>query len=283
MGCLLSSSLVFGQVETDWSIPKNLAMGFQHHSYSDANFDIPNQDVELSMNYTHVKLPVGKFNVGDHILVPSLSIEQMDFDVSNGGNDAGDPTLYTIKSQFMFIKKLDDKWTRIVQVTPSMHTDGDATDEEAFSLMGLAIWKYDSTEHSGWTMGVGANRLFGEYLPIPLIAYQYRPSTNTQIDVGFPVTKYEHRWANDWTGFAAVKPVGGNWRFKDDENDAVNVSYTSWVASTGVRYQFKPRMWATLEIGQGLARKFDIDTDDESGEVDIDDSTAIMFSIGLHP
>ena len=183
----------------------------------------------------------------------------------------------------MFIKKLDDKWMRIIQVAPSLHTDGDVMDDEAFSLMGLAIWKYESTAKSGWTMGIGANRLFGEYQPIPLISYQYRPNNYSQIDVGFPVTKYEHRWHSDWTSFAAVKPVGGNWRFETSQEEEVNVSYSSWVASAGFRYQFKPKMWATLEVGQGLSRKFDIDTDDGSGEADIDNSSVIMFSIGLHP
>lgn len=280
MGLMTTSLSHATEDEMEWSIPKELAMGLKHHSYSDASLE--SSAAELSMDYTQVKVPLGKFNVGDHFMVPSISLEQTNFEVNNAPNAAGDPTLYTIKSQFMFIKKLDDKWMRIIQVTPSLHTDGDVLDDEAFSLTGLAIWKYNSTVNSGWTMGIGVNRLFGEYKPIPLVAYQYRPSPQTQIDVGFPVTRYEHRWKSNWTGFASIKPVGGNWRFKTTQEDKVNVSYSSWVASTGIRYQFKPKMWTTLELGQGFGRKFDIDTDDNTGEVDIDDSTAIMFSIGLH-
>lgn len=281
MGLLITTGLVEAEESVEWEIPKQMALGVQHYAYGDG--EIENSGADLSMDYTQIKLPLGKFDLGDHTLVPTLSLEQTDFAVKHAVNVAGDPTLYTIKSQFMFIKKLDDKWMRIVQVTPSIHTDGDVMDEDAFSLMGLAIWKYDSTDVSGWTFGVGANRLFGEYKPIPLIAYQYRPNNYSQIDVGFPVTKYEYRWHSDWTGFGAVKPVGGNWRFETNQEAEVNVAYSSWVASAGLRYQFKPKMWATLELGQGLSRKFDIDTDDESGKADIDDSSIIMFSIGLHP
>lgn len=281
IGVMLTANVSHASDDVDWSIPKPLAMGIQHYSYSDAAIGDSNADI--SMEYTQVKVPLGKFDISDHILVPTLSLEQTAFDIKNDGGVSDDPTLYTVKSQFMLIKKLNDKWMRIVQATPSMHSDFKAKDEEAFSLMGLAIWKYNASDVSGWTFGVGANRLFGEYKPIPLVSYQYRTSAQTQIDVGFPVTNVEHTWQPNWTGFAAVKPVGGNWRFEAQNDQRVNVSYSSWVASTGVRYQFKPKMWATLELGQGLARKFDIDDEDDSGKVDLEDSTAIMFSIGLHP
>ena len=278
---MVMANPIFADQEMDWSIPKELAMGIKHFNYADSA--ISGSEVDLAMDYTQIKLPLGKFEFSDHIFVPTISLEETNFKIKNDSDNSGDPKLYTVKSQLMLIKKLDDKWMRIVQVTPSLHTDGKTQDEDAFSLMGLAIWKYDSTDVSSWTMGVGANRLFGEYKPIPLISYQYRPSTQTQIDVGFPITKIEQRFHTDWTGFASMKPVGGNWRFEAQKDKRVNVSYSSWVASTGVRYQFKPKMWASLEIGQGLARKFDIDDEDDSGEVDIDDSTAIMFSIGFHP
>lgn len=281
INAMIITTLVTANQDMDWTIPKPLAMGVKHHSYSDAG--ISGSDVELAMDYTQIKLPLGKFDFGDHIFVPTLSLEESNFDVKNDAGLSDDPKLYTVKSQFMFIKKIDDEWMRIIQVTPSLHTDGKTQDEEAFSLMGLAIWKYDATDVSSWTMGVGANRLFGEYKPIPLISYQYRPSMQTQIDVGFPITKFEHRFHHDWTGFAAVKPVGGNWRFEAANDERVNVSYSSWVASTGMRYKFKPKMWASLEIGQSLARKFEIDDQNSTGEVDIDDSATIMFSIGLHP
>lgn len=278
---LLGSKQVFSEAIDEQKVPIPMVMGIKHYAYGRA--EIGNSAADLSMDYTHLMLPLGRFNVGDHFLIPTLSLEQTEFAVGNGFDAAGNPSLYTIKSQFMFIKKLDNQWTRIIQVTPSLHTDGDVVDEEGFSLMGLALWRYESTDYSGWTMGVGANRLFGEYLPIPLIAYQYRPSEYSQIDIGFPVTKYEHRWHRDWTGFMAVKPVGGNWRFKSAEDKEVNVSYSSWVASAGIRYELKPKIWATLEVGNGLSRKFDIDTDDESGKADIGESSIMMFSIGLHP
>lgn len=277
--CLIGSSGIV-MADPAHSIPRPLALGVQHYNYADA--DIDGSNAELSMNYTQLKLPIGKWMFSDYIFVPTLSLEQTSFEVKNDSN-AGNPDLYTAKAQFMFIKKLDDKWMRIIQIAPSMHTDGNALDEDAYSLMGLAIWKYESSETSAWTMGVGANRLFGEYKPIPLISYQYSPSMSTQIDLGFPITKFEHSFNKNLTGFAAIKPVGGNWRFQSQTDEKVNVSYSSWIASSGVRFQFKPKMWASLELGQSLARKFDINDDDQTGEVDIENSPTIMFSIGLHP
>jgi hypothetical protein len=263
------------------AIPKELVLGVKHYAYGRS--EIETTAAELSMDYTHIKLPLGRFDVGDHLMIPALSFEQTEFSVSNGSNVANNPSLYTIKSKFMFIKKLDDQWTRIVQVTPSLHTDGHIVDEEGFSLMGLAIWKYEKSLDTSWVFGVGANRVFGEYLPIPLLSYQLRLSEQSQIDIGFPITKYENQFTKNWTAFSALKPVGGNWRFKTVSNNAVNVSFTSWIASAGVRYQFKPRLWTTIEIGKSILRELDFDTDDGSGKTDVNDGSVIMFSIGIHP
>ena len=159
-GAMMCATSGFAEEELSWLIPKPLAMGVKYESYRDAA--IEGSDVDLSMDYTHIKLPLGKFDIGDNAFVPTLSFEHTDFDVKGDSGASNDPQLYTAKAQFMFIKKLNDKWMRIFQVTPSWHTDGKAKDEDAYSLMGLAIWKYDSTADSSWMMGFGANRLFGE-------------------------------------------------------------------------------------------------------------------------
>jgi len=263
----------------DLSIPKDLAMGIKHQSYNYAS--IEDGAEKMAMDYTQVKVPLGKFDAMGQILVPSISLERTAFRFQNTA--ASDQTLYTLKSQFMFIQKQDEKWTRILQVTPSFHSDTDAMDEEAFSLMGLAIWRFQSTDNSAWTMGFGANHLFGEYKPIPLLSYQYQVNDRLQLDVGFPITKAEYRWQSNWTGFASFAPAGGNWRVDTQNNDKINVAYSSWLASTGVRYQFKPKMWATLALTQSVGRKFNLDDSDSSQEVDVDNSGAIMFSIGFHP
>jgi len=280
-GLLTGGSYSYSDIMSEVGIPKEFVMGVKHYAYESSV--VENSPAELSMDYTHVKFPIGKFDLGDHVMVPTISFEQTEFAVSNGFNVAGNPSLYTIKSQFLFIKQIENRWTRIIQVTPSLHTDGDVIDDEGFSLMGLALWKYEDSPATSWVMGVGANRIFGEYLPIPLLSYQYRLSNHSQVNIGFPVTKYENRFNQDWTAFSAVKPVGGNWRFKTSANNDVNVSYSSWIASAGVRYQFKPRFWATIEIGKSLGREFDIDTDDESGTADVDDGTVLMLSVGMHP
>ncbi len=272
-------SIANSDIEMDVSIPKNLAMGFKHHSYDYAS--IENSSPELAMDYTQVKMPLGKFDVMDQVFVPTVSLERTALKFQNVS--VNDEILYTIKSQFMFIKKQDEKWTRILQVTPSLHSDTDAVDEDAFSLMGLAIWRYQSTEKSAWTMGFGANRLFGEYQPIPLLSYQYKMDNGVQLDLGFPITKAEYRWQKNVTAFASFAPVGGNWRSETQDNEKLNVSYSSWLASTGIRYQFKPKMWATVEVAQSLSRTLNLDDSDNSQEVDIEDSPAILFSIGFHP
>jgi hypothetical protein len=266
-------------VEKNFSIPRGLAMGITHQSYDYASLE--NSSPEVAMDYTQVKVPVGKFNALGQILVPSISLERTVFKFRN--DVAEDQTLYTLKSQLMLIEKQDDKWMRILQVTPSIHSDMDTVDSDAFSLMGLAIWRYQSTDRSAWTMGFGFNRLFGEYQPIPLLSYQYQATNRLQLDIGFPITKAEYLWQSNWTGFVSFAPAGGNWRMKTQNDDKLNVAYSSWLFNTGVRYQFKPKMWATLALTQSIGRKLNLDDSDSTREVDVADSGAIMLSIGFHP
>jgi len=264
------------------NVPKNLAMGIKHQSYDFAS--IEKSDAKLAMDYTQIKLPLGKFDFMDSFFVPTLSMEKTAFrfeDVNQDNQEA-----YTLKTQFMFVTPTDDKWTRIIQLTPSLHSDLDVIDEDAFSLMGLAIWRYQSTEVSAWTMGVGFNRLFGEYKPIPLISYQYQANEGLQLDLGFPITKAEYRWQSDWSTYASVAPLGGNWRYETAEHEKLNISYTSWLAAVGLRYQLKPKLWATLELGQSFARQLNLDDDNTNGqgdELEVANTPVLMLSFGFHP
>ncbi len=261
-------------------VPKDLAMGIKHQSYDFAS--LAKSDAELAMDYTQVKLPMGKYDFMESFFVPTLTMEKTALRFDNTAVD--NQEVYTIKTQLMFVTPSNGKWMRIIQLTPSLHSDLDVIDEDAFSLMGLAIWRYQSTDVSAWTMGVGFNRLFGEYKPIPLISYQYQAAEGLQLDLGFPITKAEYRWQNDWSSYASVAPIGGNWRYETQEHEKLNISYTSWVAAMGLRYQVKPKVWATLELGQSLARTLNLNADNSVNEdVDVADTPVIMLSFGFHP
>lgn len=267
-------------IEENVVVPKRLVMGLKHRFYDFAS--IEKSDAELAMDYTLLKLPLGKFDVGNSFFVPALSLEKtaFRFDHLNTDNRAA----YTIKTQLMLVSPVSDQWTRILQVAPSVHSDLNVFDEDAFSLMGLAIWRYQSTDVSAWTMGVGFNRLFGEYKPIPLVSYQYKVADDLQLDLGFPITKVEYRWHTDWSSYGSVAPVGGNWRYEADDHEKLNISYSSWVAAAGIRYQFKPRLWATLELGQSFSRKLSLNTDSNIDEnVEVANTPVIMLSFGIHP
>jgi len=263
-------------------VPKDLAMGLKHQSYDFAS--IEKSEAKLAMDYTQVKLPLGKFDFMSSFFIPTLSVEKTAFRFEEVDQD--NQEAYTVKTQLMFVTPSEGKWTRIIQITPSLHSDLDVIDEDAFSLMGLAVWRYQSTDVSAWTMGIGFNRLFGEYKPIPLISYQYQAAEGLQLDLGFPITKAEYRWQNDWSSYASIAPVGGNWRYETVDHERLNISYTSWLAAVGIRYQVKPKMWATLELGQSLARKLNLDADNSNSQgedLDVADTPVLMLSFGFHP
>jgi len=262
-----------------YEVPKDLAMGIKHQSYDFSS--IEESDAELAMDYTQVKIPLGKYDIGNSFVVPTIALGKTAFRFDNA--DVDNQEVYTLKTQLMVVTP-GEEWTRIIQVTPSLHSDLDALDEDAFSLMGLAVWRYQSTDVSAWTMGIGFNRLFGEYKPIPLVSYQYKVANNIQLDLGFPITKAEYRWQSDWSTYASIAPVGGNWRYETEDHKKLNISYTTWIAATGIRYQFKPKMWGTFEIGRSLSGQLNLDTDSNINEdLSVADAPVVMLSFGFHP
>lgn len=269
--------------DIDNLVPSSLAMGVTYTSIDSAQ--LSDSPYKLSINQTKVGLPIGRYQIFGNTFVPQFSYEETQFSVPNPNID-NRISLYSLKIPLMFISKNNDSWTRILRITPSWHTDLKAKDEESYSLMGLLLWRYknNSSPHS-YTLGFGVNRLFGEYKPIPMMSYGYQTSPHTRIDLGFPITKLEHRLHQDWSVFSAIAPMGGNWRY-DARNveQRYNLSYKSWVSTLGVRRHLTGDFWLTFQWGQSFERKFDVNNDTiESEEVSIADASVYLISIGLHP
>ena len=264
-----------------FEVPGDLAMGIssQHMAFS----SIENSPVEVALDRTLVKAPFGKFNAFNNIFIPGLSIERMGFRFEGDSQAPEDNELYTVKLPLLFINKIDDQWTRIINVTPSIHSDLEATDSESFSLLGLMLWKYNAGGPHSWTFGAGANRLFGEYQPIPMFSYAYKTQANTHLVLGFPASKAEHRFNQSWSLFSKLAPEGGNWRYNNQEDNNANLSYKSWVATVGIRKNLTGKFWASFEVGESFARKLEINDGAFEEELDVGNSGLILFSIGMHP
>ncbi len=264
-----------------FEVPGDLAMGIssQHMAFS----SIDDSPVKVALDRTLVKAPFGKFSAFNNIFIPGLSIERMGFRFKDSALEPEDTELYTVKLPLLFINKIDDQWTRIINVTPSIHSDLEATDSETFSLLGLILWKYNAGGPHSWTFGAGANRLFGEYQPIPMFSYAYQNQANTHLVLGFPASKAEHRFNQSWSLFSKLAPEGGNWRYNNQEDNNANLSYKSWVATVGIRKNLTGKFWASFEVGESFARKLEINDGAFEEEVDVGNSGLILFSIGMHP
>lgn len=260
-------------------IPKPMIMGIKHFSYDYAQ--LGNSPAEVAYHYTKMKMPVGKFDVMDQILVPTVSIERNHFRVNN--ITSAEPTVYTIKTEFTFIKKQDQQWVRILQIAPSIHSDLKNLSRDSFSVLGLAMWRYQISHHGSWLMGFGFNQVFGSYRPVPVLSYEYKVTDRLKVKAGFPSSKAEFSFKPNLNGFISLAPEGGNWGYESQNNGKLAVSYTSWVASSGIRYQFKKNVWGTLELGRSMQRVMNLDDASQDTEVNLEDSSALIFSIGLHP
>lgn len=279
--CLLFSSTVFS---SETKPIKPLLMGFTYKNFESAN--IEGTDLSLKQQRFELRTPLSKFHLFDGLLIPSVEFEKLTFDLKQSGNDITAPDLYTLKLPFTFIapKAENSNWQRIIRIAPSLHTDMDAVDSDAYSLLGTAIWNHTSDGPHSYNIGFGVNRLFGEYKPIPVVSYSYQINADSQVVVGFPITKYESRFADTWSYFVSVGPQGGNWRYENSEQVKNSLRYTGWNFQFGARKNLFGKVWVTASFGKVLSQKLDLNENTAlETEVDVADTSSFRLSFGLHP
>lgn len=263
---------------------KPMLMGVKFKSFGEAN--IEDTDIDLSQQRFEVRAPLSRFELFNGLLIPSIEFEQINFKLNQDNAASSTNELYTLKVPFTFVSKkpANSDWQRIIRVAPSVHSDLEAMDDKAYSILGTAIWNKTSDGPHSYTIGFGVNRLFGEYKPLPVVSYTYKISDDSQVVLGFPVTKYEATYADTWSYFASIAPQGGNWRYEDKDGMKNNLRYTAWNFQLGARKHLFGKFWLTASFGSVLAQKLDLNEDTSNAtEVEVGNATSFGLSFGMHP
>lgn len=280
---MLSIGISCGASGDETVIPNPMAMGIrtQNMGFESVDMTENGENARVAIHQTAIMSLIGKIDVDGQWLVPGIAIERTLFKLSNSNLD--DKAMYQLGlpvGLFHHTKKM----IRLLSIAPSMHTDGNIYDRSTFSLHGLGMWQWGLDQPTGYRLGFGANRTFGRYQAFPIMGYQWRPTPKSELDMGFPFSKMEYNFSPRWNTFIKLTPSGGNWRYENEQGQHYNLSYSSWVATLGLRYRTFKRLWASIQAGRSFERELALTDDDNSlTETDIGNSHFFLFSFGLHP
>lgn len=277
LACLLLLSAAVMAEEA--VIPNPMAMGFSTRNLGYER--VSGSDTQVGMQRTTLVSPLAKVEMGEQLLVPGIAIERTLFRLNNTNLD--DQAMYQVGLPIGLFRIRDDD-IRLLSVAPSIHTDGNIYDEGAFSLNVIALWQNGLSQKIGYRWGLAANRLFGRYQAYPVAGVQIRPTAKTELDIGLPFTKFEYNFSERWNTFLNLAPSGGDWRYKNEQQQSYRLSYSSWILTAGLRYRTFKRLWVSWEAGRSINRHIELTDDDgNSTESSIHNTHFFLVSFGLHP
>lgn len=279
MLCVLFGTEAHGQATTEGLIPNPMMLGFSTHALGYER--VQSNQAQVAMQRSSIVAPLAKIDRGEQMLVPGIAFERTLFRLKDSNLD--DQAMYDLTLPIGLMQKREQD-IRLLSIAPSLHSDGTVMDEAAFSLNALALWQIGLKDTLGYRWGLVANRTFGRYRAFPVAGIQYRPNARTELDLGVPFAKAEYSFAHRWNGFVNLTPSGGNWRYQNEQDQALNLSYSSWLLTSGLRYRTYKRLWFSLEVGRSLVRRLELTDDDgQRTESSIRNSHFVLFSFGLHP
>lgn len=274
---------------TDWAssyeavIPNPMVMGIrtQNMGFESVDDDVNGDQAQVAIHQTALISPIGKFDMNGQWFVPGIAVERTLFKLSNSNLD--DKAMYHVGLPVGLFHHTN-KMIRLLSIAPSMHTDGNIYDQGTFSLHALGIWQWRLDQPTGYRLGFAANRTFGRYQAFPILGYQWRATSQSELDIGFPFSKMEYNFSPRWNTFIKLTPSGGNWRYENGQGQHYNLAYSSWVSTLGLRYRTFKRLWASIQAGRSFERKLALTDDDNShSETNIGNSHFFLISFGLHP
>ncbi len=232
--------------------------------------DLDSRFLEASIG---LGVPLGSL---DNILgvTPSLRIDWLDavpeLDVPS--------ELYEVGVQFFYRRELNDVWSAMAIVRPSIRSDF-TTDNDAFRVFGLVLLTRECIPDY-LSVSFGAVSLGRADLPVlPALGLTWTPSPQTRLDLRFPESRLSTRIAKDgansetWCYLSGG--LGGNtWAVTRATGETDVLSIRDWRLTLGVEHIVDGGGGWFAEVGYAFSRRIEFDSDEE--EQDLSDGILLQ-------
>lgn len=137
-----------------------------------------------------------------------------------------------------------------LSLEPGVMAAGVSAGSDSLAVNLGLLWRQFGDADGFWQAGVVVDRRFGDMDPRPALAFAGKFGTHSEWLLGFPETRLETAWAQDWRSWVRIAPDGGVWVESVPGQPGISrVQYSNWVAALGGRLQWRQPLWITFEMG----------------------------------
>ncbi|WGO97863.1 DUF6268 family outer membrane beta-barrel protein [Saccharophagus degradans] len=176
------------------------------------------------------------------------------------------------------------QWNVVYQIAPAINSDLEEISKDDFSINGKIIANYKTGLGNFWTVGLSANRLFGEPRIYPVLGYHMKSLSHWDLRFSVPNPELSYLPLDSMRLSLYGAPHGGEWNIylKDDtERNEWNTSYSGYQFGFRTLLRSQSKHWASFTLGREFNRSGSfLDQDGMEYEVDFDNENFIAVSFG---
>lgn len=166
--------------------------------------------------------------------------------------------------QFSLAQIINDEYSIILNARPGFFGDFEGDFGRSFRFEGGAVVTkvYDETLTLGLGVGRGSN--FGRDLIVPLLQVLWLPTSTVMVDVLLPVkAEVWYLPSRTWEFGALFNIVGSLYRIDDPALAASQLGFANMNLGLGLRRNIQGNLYASLEAGYTVSRRFEFANDGE--------------------
>jgi len=272
--------------DEQYLLPKPMIFGLSTE-FGNTKTKISNDErqVDTQTKINKLSIPLGRYKAFGYTLVPKISLGKHEFTFDD--LSISNTQLYTLQLPVLGVKKINDNWVSIWQISPGMQSDEHSYKDDIYTALGFVAWRYRKTEKSSYRFGLGVNRLFGENRLIPLLSYNIRLSPRENLTLGLPITQYQYGVSNDLSFRVFLQPDGNAWRYKTQAQtytQSIRVKYESLKVGLGFSYHLTSKIFLSVDWARRFEQNYEFTSPSNASlKLSQMDMSTLGISLGLHP
>lgn len=264
MGCLLLA------VTSAWAVTDEMSVytpadpfGWVTYAY-DGESDLKDADAGITKGSAAVQeaealMYVPLMTNGPMALLMGGWVKWDRFEFEDAGMDSLD--VYALRAPIDLLCSRFDPLTVWLNVTPSLATDFDGLNREAYRTQFHVVGLYDLNAALQLAAGMAYDSVFGDDELYPLGGVRWRIGKSWDLNLILPEPRVTWSPSETLALFVDARPAGDQWHIRE-EGERYDLKLESWRVGGGLEYALAEHVWLLVSLGMDVDRTYEIKNDD---------------------